>query len=88
MPLKVDKIYLLLIISAKLQVGLSRTLFTFGNSLKLSLHLSLSGVCSLSTVLHNCPSLALGSCPVGPVLPYGERVPFKPWLATLLVMVS
>ena len=24
----------------------------------------------------------------GPVLPYGEKVPLWPWLATLLVMVS
>ena len=30
----------------------------------------------------------LGWCPVGPVLPHGEKVPLKPWLATLLVMLS
>ena len=30
----------------------------------------------------------LGWCPVGPVLPHGEKVPLYPWLATLLVMVS
>ena len=30
----------------------------------------------------------LGLCPVGPVLPYGEKVPLWLWLATLLVTVS
>ena len=30
----------------------------------------------------------LGWCPAGPVLPHEEKVPLKPWLATLLVMVS
>ena len=30
----------------------------------------------------------LGWCPVGPVLPHGEKVPLYPWLATLLVMVT
>ena len=30
----------------------------------------------------------LGWCPVGPVLPHGEKAPLQPWLATLLVMVS
>ena len=26
-------------------------------------------------------------CPAGSVFPHGEKVPLKPWLATLLVMV-
>ena len=30
----------------------------------------------------------LGWCPAGQVLPHGEKVPLKPWLTTLLVMVS
>ena len=30
----------------------------------------------------------LGSCPAGPVLHHGEKVPLQPWLTTLLLMVS
>ena len=30
----------------------------------------------------------LCQCLAGSVLPHGEKVPFKPWLATPLVMVS
>ena len=29
-----------------------------------------------------------GWCPLGTVLPHGEKVPLQPWLATLLVMLS
>ena len=30
----------------------------------------------------------LGQCPAGPVLPHGEKVLLRPWLATILVIVS
>ena len=30
----------------------------------------------------------LGWCPAGPVFTHGEKVPLKPWLATLLEMIS
>ena len=30
----------------------------------------------------------LGWCPVGSILPHGEKVPLLSWLATVLVMVS
>ena len=30
----------------------------------------------------------LGWCPAGSVLPHGEKVPLRPWMVTLIVMVS